>query len=76
MVEAAFPNPQAEVWLLKGAELAGAGYRPDDFLIVDVTSKPQRQHFVIPGHAGFDIRTFECPLATTSTSKWWRLSTR
>jgi transcriptional regulator with XRE-family HTH domain len=47
VVEAALPNPQAEVWLMKGDELAGAGYRPGDLLIVDVTTRPQPQHFVM-----------------------------
>jgi transcriptional regulator with XRE-family HTH domain len=46
-IEALLPGPKAEVWLLHTDEIAGAGYRPGDFLIVDVTTRPKAQNFVL-----------------------------
>jgi transcriptional regulator with XRE-family HTH domain len=47
VIESGLPNRQAEVWRLTSDEIAGAGYRPGDFLIVDVTEKPNPQNFVL-----------------------------
>jgi transcriptional regulator with XRE-family HTH domain len=46
-IEGLLPGPKAEVWLLISDELAGAGYRPGDYLIVDTAATPKPQNFVL-----------------------------
>lgn len=45
-------GPGRELWQLTSDRIAGAGYRRGDYLVVDVTKKPQAGNFVLAEQAG------------------------
>src|ERR1700730_15593884 len=55
MLKMAMDGKKAEIWRLKSDALAGAGYQPGDFLVVDIGATASARDIVLATHNRFPL---------------------